>query len=463
MELVMKAGAKAKEKFLNFKMPHLLFMMLGLIVLMSALTYVLPTGKYVEVDGIQHYVSVERTPVNVMGALLLIVDGIVNSSKIIAILLVTGGCMAVVLGTKAIDRLVDYALYRLQDKGSTVLIPCVFFLISIIGGFNIEASVPLFPLGILVAKKLKLDHMAAAGITVLASLVGWSTSPASCYVAQLMIGVPMYSGFLVRALNLIICSVVGSLFVLRYAKRIEKDPAKSFMGDANWLQEFAGQTEEIKEAKLDPRDILIITLFFAQYAIYFYLMLGLGFGIGALPTVMLPVAIACGLLNHDSCDLIGKRFEDGTKDMSFLCVLIGFAGVISLIMKNGQIMATITYYLSMPLKDLSSGYATIGIASVIAAINFVIPSASAKAAALIPIIKPMAEMLNISPQLAVQAFQVGDGFMNILSPFNAVTLAGIALAKVSYGKWAKWVIPLMVVYYGIESVFLFMLGSIGWR
>lgn len=100
--------------------------------------------------------------------------------------------------------------------------------------------------------------------------------------------------------------------------------------------------------------------------------------------------------------------------------------------------------------------------TVIAAINFVVPSASAKAAALIPIIKPMVETLSISPQLAVQAFQGGDGMMNILSPFNGVTLAGIALAKVSFGKWAKWVIPLVIIYYIVQFILLFILGTVGW-
>ena len=168
-----------KKAFLNFKMPHLLFMMLGLIILMSLMTYILHADIYKEINGVQEYIPVERTPVSLVAAFMSIVDGIANSATVVAILLVTGGCMAVVLGTKAIDRLVDYALYKFQDKGSTILIPCVFIMISVIGGFNIEASVPLYPLGIQVAKKLKLDNMAAAGITVLAALVGWSSSPAS--------------------------------------------------------------------------------------------------------------------------------------------------------------------------------------------------------------------------------------------------------------------------------------------
>lgn len=442
----------------RIKMPHLLFMMLGLMAFMSVMTYLLPSGQYVNEGGVQQYLPVARTPVSFLAALMLVVKGITNSATIIALLLVTGGCMAIVLHTKAIDRLVDYALYKLRDKGSTVLIPTVFILIAVIGGFNIEASMPLYPLGILVAKKLHLDNLTAAGITVLAALVGWSSSPASCYVAQLMIGIPMYSGFVVRSLNLLICSLIGSAFVLAYAKKIEKKQSFSRMEQ----ETEESQTGKIQKVDLRWGDVCIIVLFFLQYAAYFYLMLGLGFGVGALPTVMLPVTILCGKINGDSFDEIGKSFEAGTQDMSFLCVIIGLAAVISLIMKEGHIMATITFYLSQPLKDLDSGVATIGIASVIAAINFLIPSASAKAAALIPIIKPMAEMLSISPQLAVQAFQVGDGFMNILTPFNAVTVAGVALAQVPFGKWFKWVLPLVVIYYGVEFMFLYILGTVGW-
>ncbi len=451
----------SREKKLSFKMPHLLFLMIGLIIFMSCMTYVLPAGEYVEINGIQQYVATERSPVSIIDAFLLIFQGITNSASVIALLLMMGGSMAIILGTKAIDRLVDYALYKLQDKGSTVLIPCMFALIAFVGGFAVEGSVALFPLGILVAKKLKMDPMGAAGITVLASLVGWASSPTSCYIAQLMIGVPMYSGFGVRLINIILCVIIGSLYVLIYNKKVQRNPAASVAGNADWI---STETEKsrIKETKLNGKDVLILIIFCAQFALYLFLMLKLGFGMETLPAVMFPAAVICGLINGETFDDIGKTFENGTKDMSFLCVLIGLAGVLSLIMQNGKIMGTITYYLSMPLQNMSSGFSTIGIASVIAAINFVVPSASAKAAALIPIIKPMAETLGIAPQLAVQAFQVGDGFMNILSPFNGVTLAGIAIAKVSYTKWVKWTIPLLIVYYIVEFAMLFILSSIGW-
>ena len=452
----------AKKTKISFKMPHLLFMMIGLIILMSLLTYILPTGEYMEVDGVQQYVSCDRSPVNLGQCLLYVFQGIVNSASVIALLLIMGGGIAIVLGTKAIDRIIDYVLYKLQDKGIVVVIPCVFVLIAFVGGFAIEGSVALFPLGILVARKMKMDPIGAAGITVLASLVGWASSPMSCYVAQSMIGIPMYSGFGVRLLNWTICCIITIIFVILYTKRVQKDPSKSLMGSDEWLKKLENDDIKIEKKEISFRDIAILVIFLCQFALYLYLMLVRGFGMEALPAVMLPATILCGIINGSSFDKIGKDFENGTKDMSFLCVLIGLAGVISLIMSNGKILGTITYYLSMPLQGLGTGFATIGIAAVIAAINFFIPSASAKAAALIPIIKPMAEMLSISPQLAVQAFQVGDGFMNILSPFNGVTLAGIALCNISYAKWAKFTIPLMVIFYIVEFIMLYILTGIGW-
>lgn len=277
-----------------------------------------------------------------------------------------------------------------------------------------------------------------------------------------MIDVPIYSGFGVRLLNWLICVIIGSLFVLFYAKRIEKNPERSAMDDTDWMKDLGDGNEKIEERTLNGKDVLITLIFCGQFALYLYLMLQKGMGIGTLPAVMFPAAVLCGLSNGDSFDKMGKTFENGTKDMSFLCVLIGLAGVISLIMQNGKIIATITYYLSLPLQNLSSGMATVGIAAVVAAINFLVPSASAKAAALIPIIKPMAETLGISPQLAVQAFQVGDGFMNIISPFFGVILAGIALAKVTYAKWVKWVLPLIGIFYAVQFVMLIILGNMGW-
>ena len=172
-------ATKAKEKK-KFQLPHLLFLLLGLLMVMSLLTYVLPAGQFVEVsEGVKEYMLLEsRTPVSIWQALLYIYDGIANSSSILALLLIIGGCVEVVLATKALDRVIDGLIYKLRDKGSAVLLPIMFFLMALLGGFGgSDALIAVIPIGVLVAKKLRLDPIVGAGVSFLGTMVGFSTTP----------------------------------------------------------------------------------------------------------------------------------------------------------------------------------------------------------------------------------------------------------------------------------------------
>lgn len=395
---------KAKEKK-KFQLPHLLFLLLGLLMVMSLLTYVLPAGQFVEVsEGVKEYMPLEsHTPVSIWQALLYIYDGIANSSSILALLLVIGGCVEVVLATKALDRVIDGLIYKLRDKGSAVLLPIMFFLM----------------------------------------------------------GVPLYSGFGFRMLNLVMCAAIGATYLTIYAKRVEKNPMKSAMGDLAWQADL-NDVGELKEAHLSAQDLIITVLFFGQFPVAIALNLGLGLGMAALPAVMIPVAIVIGYINRMNANEIGNSFAKGVASMGFICFIIGLAGAISLVMKNGNILDTIAYYASLPLQNLGAGFASIGISIVVSLLNFFIPSASAKAAALVPIVKPMAETLGIPLQVATQAFQIGDGFCNLISPFLGWTMGGLAIAKVPYQKWVKWVLPLLIILLVFEYVVLFILSGIGW-
>lgn len=456
-------ATKAKEKK-KFQLPHLLFLLLGLLMVMSLLTYVLPAGQFVEVsEGVKEYMPLEsRTPVSIWQALLYIYDGIANSSSILALLLIIGGCVEVVLATKALDRVIDGLIYKLRDKGSAVLLPIMFFLMALLGGFGgSDALIAVIPIGVLVAKKLRLDPIVGAGVSFLGTMVGFSTTPIGIYIAQGLMGVPLYSGFGFRMLNLVMCAAIGATYLTIYAKRVEKNPMKSAMGDLAWQADL-NDVGELKEAHLSAQDLIITVLFFGQFPVAIALNLGLGLGMAALPAVMIPVAIVIGYINRMNANEIGNSFAKGVASMGFICFIIGLAGAISLVMKNGNILDTIAYYASLPLQNLGAGFASIGISIVVSLLNFFIPSASAKAAALVPIVKPMAETLGIPLQVATQAFQIGDGFCNLISPFLGWTMGGLAIAKVPYQKWVKWVLPLLIILLVFEYVVLFILSGIGW-
>lgn len=452
---------KTKKK--SFQLPHLLFLLIGLMLLMSILTYILPAGEFVETaEGASEYVQVERTPVSPLKMLLYIYEGTANSGFIIALLLAIGGAVEVALHTKAMDRLIDFCLYKLRDKSASVLLPVTFFIMVLLGAFcATDALIAVIPIGVLFAKKLRLDPITAAGISLLATLVGFSTSPMGVYIAQGLMGVPMYSGFGVRMANMILCSCVGALYVTLYARRIAKDPSGSAMGSLDWQAEL-GESVELEERSLDPRDLLITAIFILQFPAAIFLNISFGLGTAVMPAVLIPMAVVIGLLHGMKLNEIGRSFEKGVCNMGFICLIIGLAGGISLVMRNGKILDTIAYYACIPLKNLSAGFASIGISMVVSLLNFFVPSATAKAAALVPIIKPMADNLGISGQLAVQAFQIGDGFCNIISPFLGWTIGGLAIAKVPYEKWVKWVLPLVIVFLLMEYGVLVFLSSINW-
>lgn len=248
---------QVKEK--KFQLPHLLFLLLGLMVFMSILTYILPAGEFVEnAAGLKEYVQIDRTPINLWQALLYIYEGIANSGMILALLLVIGGCVEITLTTKALDHLIDFCLYKLQDKGSAVLLPVMFLLMALLGGFGgSDALIAVIPIGVLFAKKLHLDPIVGAGVSFLGTMVGFSTSPTGIFIAQGLMDVPIYSGFSIRFLNLLLCAAIGAIYVTVYAKRIEKNPAKSAMGDLSWQAEL-GEAGALEEKKLDVRDLGLV-------------------------------------------------------------------------------------------------------------------------------------------------------------------------------------------------------------
>ena len=453
----------AKEKKKSMKTPHVVFLLIALMIVMCLLTYVLPAGQFIaDANGVNQYVRVERSPVSPLRIASLIFEGTVNSGTVIALLFMIGASTTVITETKAIDHLIDYLMYRLQDRGVRVLVPSVFILLTFISAFAFEGAIAVFPVAIMLVKKLRLDPMTAAGLTVLCFVVGFATSPTSCYVAQSLMDVPIYSGFGVRMLNLIHCTAIGAVYVTIYARRVERDPSRSVMKGTAWMTELDTGVVELEKKTVSANDIIIVVLFFAQYVAAVLLNLKGGMGLKALPAVMIPVGILCGLIGRMSFDQIGNAFLKGVKGMADICLIIGMAGAIALIMKNGMILDTIAYYLSLPLRGLSSGMAAIGIAGVVALINILVPSASAKAAALIPIIKPMAASLGLAPQVTVQAFQVGDGMMNGVSPFMGTTLGVLDMCKVDYRRWLKWFLPLCALYYVVEFIFLFVVTSAGW-
>lgn len=464
-----KQTEKSKEKK-TFKMPHLLWIMVGMVLVCSLLTYIIPAGQFATdangaVLGDQFNYLGAQTPVDPIHALLDIFPGLTGSAAVIFVVMVCGASMQVFLDTKSFDTLLDWSLYKLQGRGETLIISVMFCLMAYLGGFGgSDALIAVIPVGIVFAKKLRLDPITALGITLFGTMIGFGTGPAKTFVVQGLMGTRPYGAFFTRFIIMNIIMVLGLLMVLSYIKKIRKDPTKSPMYSEGWRPDADVSKEELKEAKMDARTVINLILFIGQFVfITIYGIVGDSSMIFAvMAVVMMFVAMLQGVIAGMSADQIGNSFAKGLSDMAFVGFVIGMAKAVSLVLGDGNVLHTIVYFVTRPLMGLPRWISSIGMTLVIAIINPIIPSATSKAAILVPIMKPIGEALSMQPELIVQAFQFGDGFTNLISPLLGWTVGGIAMAGVSFDKWFKWAFPKVLMLIGASCVIMFVLTITGW-
>lgn len=464
------AKLETKKKKLSFKLPHLLWIMIGLILIMSLLTYVIPAGAFAKdtkgnLIGTEFSYVGHQTPVSPWRASMLMLEGLTGSALIIMVVMVSGAAIGVILDTGAVDNFLNWSIFKLSTKGTNILIPLMFILMTYLGAFGgSDALIAIVPIGVLFAKKLKLDPIAAMGVTTYATLIGFGTGPTKMIIPQMMMGVPVFSGFGARFISMNFFMLVGLFFLMRYVKKIQKDPSTSAMDNAEWMNDLSIEAStEIKQSKLIWQTILIMLIFFGHYLlIVWYSMVIKDNMFEFMTVVSIVAAIICGILGGMSGDKIGNSFAKGLANMAFVGFVIGMARVVSLVMNEGQIIHTIVYSLTRPLMNLDRGLSAVGMTGIISVINLLIPSATSKAAILIPIIQPVTQALDIHPQMAVQAFQYGDGFTNLFSPALGWTIGSCAMAKVPFEKWFKWVLPKVIIMGLLSFVWIYIMNAIGW-
>ncbi len=458
-----------KKKKKAFQMPHLLLIVLGIMMIMSILTYIVPAGQFAtdpetgKLIGSEFHYLGYQTPISPWQALLCIKDGITNSGAIIASLLFTGGLTQVVLDSKALDNLVDQAVYKLKDKGIDILLPALTAVFFVYGTFaGGDYLIAMIPIGLMIAKKLRVDPPVGFFLVICDVLIAWTSSPVHVLLAQMTMNVPAYSGFGMRTILQIPILLFSMWWIWRYAKKVAKNPESSILGKSEWYDELEDNTEIQIESHYRKRDVVIALLYIAEPITVVIMQSYFGYGYEVFPAVCLIYLFVIGLIHGYSMNEISQKFAKGASTMAFVSVLIGTANAMSQVMTKGNIMHTIVYTACLPLRSLNAGWAAIGIFIVVSLINMLIPSASAKTAILCPIIQPMCEALSIPMQIGVTAFKYGDAVTNMITPIGGTVIASLDLTPIPFNKYFKWILPFTAAIYVYCAITLYFLGSIGW-
>lgn len=385
---------------------------------------------------------------------------------IILVLLFIGGSFALLDKAGVLKMIIAKIVLRMGHRKYLLLAVVVLFFMlfgALLGIF--EEFIILVPVMIALAYLLGWDAMTGLGMSLLAVAFGFSAALANPFtigIAQRLAGLPVYSGLGLRAIVFVIIYGLLIFFLIRYAKKIEKDPSLSPMyeEDENLRARFSLSKDELS-VQADPRLKGALNWFLASLLAIIAISISASF-VPAISALTLPLVGLLFLIGGLGAALLsGMKFKDTASlfarsvgGISPAIILILMAVSVKHIMTNAQVMDTILDYAVRTIGGASPYGASILVYGLVLFLNFFIGSASAKAFLVVPIIAPLVDLIGVTRQTAVLAFAFGDGFSNVLFPTNAALLIGLGLAGVSYLKWFRWVILLQLVVLVITIAFV---------
>ena len=455
----------------QIRVPHTLVLLLGMIVLAYGLTLVLTPGSYERVTneaGREQVVpgsyevlaDVERLPPTEI--LTSIPHGFESAGEIIFFILIIGGMFGVFRATGAADAAIGSMLRKFGSRPALLLggTMAVFALGSATIGMA-EEYIPFLPLLIALTAALGMDAVVAVGVMCVGYGVGYGAAlinPFTVFIAQDVAGIPQASGLGFRAVLLLVFFAVGFHHVWRYAKKVQADPDASLVSDID-ADVHITPSEDLtltgrRRLVLIALGLALVLLIYGLTRWHWYLV-----EMGAL---FLGLSVVMAIVGGVSADDAAKEFGVGASELTMTALLVGFARSIQVVLEHGNVVDTIIAGMASPLQRLGPELAAAGMFLVQSVLNFFIPSGSGQAYVTMPLMAPLADLVEVSRQTAVLAFQFGDGFTNILVPTNPVLIGILAIAAVPYDRWVRFLLPFMLKVWVIGSIALVIAVMIGY-
>ena len=456
------------DKVFRFSIPHVLVLILMIILICCGLTYIVPAGLY-EIDAQTGMVVpnsfhwVESSPISPWRALVEVTNGVASQGVIFALLFIMGGLIYVVIESGAVNNVINYSVYKLQDKSITVLVPTIVVLMSAIGALAGQDSLVTFVLvGLLLVKKLRLDKIAALSIFYLSYITGQAAGPtvAIILMAQETAGLAPISGLGARLVVWAALTLLCVIYTTRYCLKISKDPSRSILG---YMEQPDEKDELSKTQTLGVREVVTVLCMLVPFGFYAYGAALYSWGFPNLIAFAMVAVIVVGIVNRTNPNELAVTFLKGASAMGGICLMIGFAKVVGIVLTDGKILHTIAYGAVTVIGGLGDAFTASGMFLFTTAINLLIPSGPAKVPMLIPLFVPVADVLGITRQVMCLAFQLGDGLTNFVTPVSAVLAAALSMSGVDLRQWWRYVLPYTGLTFVIAIVALTILQSIGWN
>ena len=452
---------------------HPMLLLVAVVAICMIMSYVIPAGsygRYVDENGQElidqsKFFFMERTPAKPLDLLESLTWGLQNAAETIFFLMIIGGMLAILNGTGALNVGIANVLHKFQGR-ELWLIPILMALFGCGAAFcgNFEEFLVFVPLILACTITSGYDSLTAVAIIFVAATAGYGGALTNAFTigkAQEIAGLPLFSGISYRGIIFVTLESVSILYVCLYARLIKKNPklSSAYAQDQEFNQDKKLNLKNIP--KLTARQAFVIAVFVAGICFAVWGIVRKGYYVDELSGIFLLTGIVGGLVGGLRPGRICECLEKGFRDMVLPCIMIGLANAAILLLQNANVMDTILHGLAGILEKFPNSLTAWGMFFLHTLFNVFVPSGSAQAATTMPLMIPLADAAGLSRQTAVLAYQFGDAFTNILAPTGGEILAALAICRVPFGKWLRFMLPLFVVWCVIALIFLSIAVHIG--
>lgn len=422
-----------------------MIIMLAFVALATLLTYIIPSGIYertmdpntgreVVVQG--SYSQIPNSPVGIGKMALSIPEGIIEGAEVVVLILIIGGAFYVVEKTGAFQAGLESLIFRFSNATS-LLLALVGILFAAAGALNglQEEIIAMVPLLLILSKKIGYSKTSIVGLCLGSALIGGAfgpSNPFSVILAQKVAEVPVFSGGLYRMVFLLIALSYWVMYMIRNGR------------DENQLITEKGP---VKPEKLSSAHQLILTLVAITFAVMIYGLSNWDWDYNEMSAIFFVMGLSAGIIGKLGINGTAKTYSEGFAELIFAGIIVGLARSIYLVLEEGQVIDTIIYGLFTPLENLPLALSALGMMLSQALLHVPVPSTSGQAVLTMPLLTPIADLIGLSRQVVILAYQYGAGIMDLVTPSNGGLMAILAAAGVSYKEWISFAWkPILVIF-----------------
>ncbi|GAB3060456.1 YfcC family protein [Salinicoccus sesuvii] len=468
----MDRGETNEETESRFRFPHTYAILLAVVIIAAALSYVIPAGEFerVEIENRTEvvpgsYTNVEQNPVSFFELFKSIPTGLIAGANIIFYIFLVGGAFGIIRATGAIEAVIQQVMISVKGR-EKLMIPVIMLVFSILGfttGMSEEAII-FVPIGIVLATALGYDAIVGTAMVTLgaaAGFIGGMLNPFTVGIAQQIAELRLFSGWGFRSIVYLVVLGTGIVYVMRYAKKVQKDPKSSLVYEES-KKGMINFTEDVMDfEKLKKRHVLILVTFAIGIIVNVYGIFRYEWYLTELSANFFLVGLVAGLIGRMKINDIFDAFIDGMKLVVYGAIIVGFARAIVVVLESGLIIDSVINGMSSVLDFLPASITALGMLVIQVVINFFVPSGSGQAMTTMPIMTPIADLQNIPRQVAVLAYQYGDGITNTIIPTSASLMGVLAVSGIPYIKWVQFVWKVTLLWLLIAAVALVVATVIG--